>query len=100
MLGKYIDFTHLIFDIFSINNYTKQNRSKQIIKRPSNKRDKAKLLNVEFHYIVKKHEIDNTIICEAENKWVVKAGAKLAYNCGRENNKIHTNNAQKICKEH
>ncbi len=77
MLNKYIDFTHLMFEFLGII-YATSKKVDKVSKPVSNaKRDTTKLANTEFHYIVKKHQINNVILCENEHTWIVKAGAKL-----------------------
>ena len=79
MLDKIIDFTNLLFKFFVNGKFTKKKTSlvSNDLNLPNKKRNNSKLLNIEFHYIVKKHNIDNKITCLSENNWKLQAGAKL-----------------------
>jgi len=88
MLDKYIDFAHITLAFFATTKLSKKKKTSPINDNnaPNKKRDTSKLIGMEFHYIVKKHNIDNIIVCQADNIWVVKAGAKLKPNTADENN--------------
>lgn len=80
MLNKYVDFALEVFNILNISNIGENNKNKRKTNVKTSSRDNNKLINKEFYFVVKKHNIKNTIICENLDRWILKSGAKLKPN--------------------